>query len=285
MKIVKFLGGLGNQMFQYAFYLSLKQHFKHVKADLSGFEDYTLHYGYELEKVFSIKLKVASDFDIRIYRNEDRSFFTRKFRQLKGAKGAYHNERQFFGFENDIYQDQKPRYYWGYWQNYHYLNETEDQLKSDFIFTEPLDRPNLLLLEKIYSSNSVSIHVRRGDYLTDPLLNGVCDLNYYLEAINRIRNKVSEPSFIVFSNDIRWCTTSLGLDNAVYVDWNTGSESYRDMQLMSSCKHHILSNSSFSWWASWLNSYEQKVVVSPNKWMNDPSYDYSGIIMENWVKI
>ncbi|MBC8052888.1 MAG: alpha-1,2-fucosyltransferase [Sphingobacteriaceae bacterium] len=285
MKIVKFLGGLGNQMFQYAFYLALKQKFKKVKADLSGFEDYSLHNGFELERVFGIKIPLASEYDIRIYRNENQDFITRKIRQLKGVKRAYQSENIFFGFESEIFKDPKPRYYWGYWQNYNYLIGIEDQLKNEFKFIEPLDNENLILMEEIESSDSISIHVRRGDYLKDPLLSGVSDLAYYERAIESIRKKVSNPRFIVFSNDITWCKASLGLESAVYVDWNTGRDSFRDMQLMSCCKHNIVSNSSFSWWASWLNNFERKIVVSPKSWMNDSSYDYSGIIMKNWVQI
>ena len=110
MKVVKFLGGLGNQMFQYAFYLSLKQHFGKVKADLHGFDDYELHHGFELEKVFGIQLEKANAFDLRIYTSDKRDWLTRKLRRIYGTKNAWYLERQEFGYDKNIYHDSSPRY-------------------------------------------------------------------------------------------------------------------------------------------------------------------------------
>jgi hypothetical protein len=282
MKIVKFLGGLGNQMFQYAFYYALSKRFKRVKADLTGFESYTLHNGYELERVFNVSLTKASSFEVTLYTNQKRDFLTRKMRQILGTKNVYYGEKQFYGFEPTVFNDPNARYFWGYWQNINYFIDVEQDLRNSLIFRPALSPRNSELLTSIKASNAVSIHVRRGDYLKDPLLSGVCDLNYYLTAIKMVRAEVEEAKFFVFSDDIDWCKAHLGLEFAIYVDWNSGMESYIDMQLMSNCKHHIISNSTFSWWGAWLNSSATKIVISPSKWLNEAGYDYSGIIPKEW---
>jgi hypothetical protein len=285
MKIVRFLGGLGNQMFQYAFYLSLSQKFGKVKADLKHFKDYPLHNGFELERIFNIKLKRASKFQSKLYANEGSGFMFRKLRRVMGAKNAYYTEKRHFGYEPGIFHDQKSRYYWGYWQNLKYVSAVEKQLRKDFSFQVPLDEINSDLLNKIRFCKTVALHVRRGDYLSDPFLGGICDLEYYRQAIEIAKRRVQDPRFIVFSNDIAWCKASLDLEDAIYVDWNLGLNSYKDMQLMSKCHNNIISNSSFSWWGAWLNNNKEAIIIAPKRWMNLKELDYSGLIPENWITI
>jgi hypothetical protein len=121
--------------------------------------------------------------------------------------------------------------------------------------------------------------------LGNSLLGDICDLSYFHKALDIIKIKVNDPYFIIFSNDIPWCRENLPLDNCTYVDWNKDSNSYIDMQLMSSCKHNIISNSSFSWWAAYLNNFPDKIVISPKQWMNVPELDYSGLILKRWISI
>jgi hypothetical protein len=285
MKVVKFLGGLGNQMFQYAFYLSLEQNFSNVKADLNGFKKYNLHQGFELENVFDIQLKRISALESWLYDNENRSFILRKMRRVLGTKYAYYPEKQYFGFEPGIYSDSATRYYWGYWQNFNYFNNVEAHLKRQFVFKNGLTGKNAAVLRQIKNQNTISLHVRRGDYLTDPLLGNVCNLPYFTNAIDMMNSIVGNSLYVVFSNDILWCKQNLPLKGCLYVDWNTGRNSYLDMELMSSCKHNIISNSSFSWWAAWLNSHSEKVVISPKQWMGSQELDYSGLILKDWIAL
>jgi hypothetical protein len=285
MKIVKFLGGLGNQMFQFAFYLSLKQHFKKIKADLAGFEDYNLHHGFELEKVFPIHLEKASPFELRIYGQEKRDWVTRKLRRIYGTKKAWYPERAEFGFDPSIYQDPSPRYFWGYWQHHLYLQGISRQLRKSFKFKNELDGENLAVGQMARTTPSISVHVRRGDYLENELLGNICDRGYYLNAIEKLKEKVENPRFIVFSNDIIWCRNNLPFSEAIFVDWNQGKNSYKDMQLMSLCQHHIIANSSFSWWGSWLNPNKDKIIVSPKNWVNTPGVDTSGLIHPQWITL
>ena len=283
MKIVKFLGGLGNQMFQFAFFLSLQQQFK-VKVDLSGFKDYSLHHGFELTKVFGIHVEHASGLELRLYQSEARDWLTRKLRRLYGTKGAEFYEQEEFGFDPTIYQDASPRYFWGYWQHHRYIQQVEEQLRSAFSFKEPLAGSNGALLDKLQNHPSVAVHVRRGDYLDHPVLGGICGLDYYQKALQLLKGKLENPLFVFFSNDSAWCRQHLLEENAVYVDWNGGSDSYKDMQLMSHCHHYIMANSSFSWWGQWLNPNKNKLVVSPSRWVNTDA-DPSALILPNWIRI
>jgi len=285
MKIVKFLGGLGNQMFQYAFYLSLKNNFKHVKADIIGFENYELHNGMELEEVFNIQLDRASEFYIKLYDPNYRKWIFRKLRRVLGLKDAYFEELKPFVFDESIYLDTNDRLYWGYWQNEKYFLNIEDKIRSSFKFQKPLTGQNEAIVKLIAASESISIHVRRGDYVGHSLLGGICERDYYENAIALIKESVLNPVFFVFSNDIAWCKDNLNVGNAKYIAWNQAKESYKDMQLMSLCKHNIIANSSFSWWAAWLNINKGKRVIAPAKWVNEPGYDDSDVCPKNWIKI
>jgi hypothetical protein len=267
MKIVRFLGGLGNQMFQYAFYKTLLYRFKNVKADLTGFSDYTLHNGFELEQIFPIKLNPASNFEINLLDNRNREWKYRKLRKLLFVKACYFEELELFKYNDAILKDSSSKIYWGYWQHHKYFEDVADQLLEDFRFSEPVGLKNKTLLKEIDANEeSVAIHVRRGDYLKDPYLGGLVDVEYFGKGITLIREQLENPKFYVFSDDIAWCKQYLNLQEAAFIDWNKGDDSYRDMQLMSHCKHAIISNSSFSWWAAWLNRNPAKVIIVPKVW-------------------
>jgi len=285
MKIVKFLGGLGNQMFQYAFYLSLQKTFKSVKADITEFESYNRHNGFELNNVFNIRLNKASSIEVRIYGKGRADFVTRKMKRLFGTKFAYYEEKLDFGFDQQIFSDKKSRYLWGYWQNVNYFNGIEDRLREDFTFRNKLIDKNLEVKNILERENSVSLHVRRGDYINDPLLGNICTLEYYRTAINTINEKVSKPFFVIFSDDPSWCRDNFSSINPLFVDWNLKEQSYLDLQLMSICKHNIISNSSFSWWGSWLNQNPSKIIISPKVWANTSSNNFSGIILKNFITL
>ncbi len=285
MKIVKFLGGLGNQMFQYAFYLTLKQCFHTVKADLHAFEDYSLHNGYELDRVFGISLDLASPFEQVLYTPEKREWIWRKLRRMYGTRDAFCEEKESFGFDESVYQDKANRYYWGYWQNIEYVNKVDSELRKQFIFPASTAPKHLAIQEKMHDRNTVSVHVRRGDYLGHSVLGGICDLDYYQRAIEVARERIESPLFVFFSNDIAWCKEVFKAENALFVDWNHGVDSYMDMELMSLCRHHIIANSSFSWWGAWLNRSADKIVISPAKWVNDTNEDFSGMILPSFIPI
>lgn len=285
MKIVQFLGGLGNQMFQYALYKVLQKKFPNVKGDVHGYQNYKLHNGFELENIFDIKLNKISPFTKNVYNNHNRKWIYRKLRRLLNLKNAYQEEKSLFAFDPSILHDPKSRYLWGYWQNLRYFETIADELKSDFKFKKELTGANQHTLVRIKQTESIAIHVRRGDYLKDPLLGGLCGSDYYQTAINHMETTVSNPEFFIFSDDIAWCQEHLTIPKAAFISWNKGSESYIDMQLMSACKHNIIANSSFSWWAAWLNPNGSKIVIYPKKWINDHQAEESMSTPDTWIAL
>ena len=140
----------------------------------------------------------------------------------------------------------------------------------------------------IADSNSVSIHIRRGDYVADPTMytsHGTCDIDYYNRCVESLTEKVKDTSFFVFSDDPQWSRDSLKLQYpAIFVDHNDMEHGYEDMRLMSQCKHNIIANSSFSWWGAWLNNNENKIVLAPEKWFAKKTYIINDMIPVQWVK-
>ena len=142
------------------------------------------------------------------------------------------------------------------------------------------------MLDIIKSKQSpISIHVRRDDYLSSKYVSGfggICTIEYYNKAVERIKEEVIDPVFYIFSDDINWCRENLKLEQGVFIDWNTGKESWQDMFLMSQCKHNIIANSSFSWWGAWLNSNSEKIVIAPRIWWNGLKDD---VVPDSWIRI
>ena len=289
MIIVRFIGGLGNQMFQYAFYKYLKENYKNVKADISDYKYYKLHNGYELERIFGIKLDIASERELKKckdYSFSHRCYLSKIRRKIIGKKPNHIMEDEY---SNTKLKKFDNIYLSGYWQGQKYLKKNDDNIKTDFKF----DGTNKLkkLLEKIKSTNSVSIHFRRGDYVNNKRTNavhGVCKLDYYYNSIKFINKNVSNPIYYILSDDIDWVKQNFKLDcHTVYIDKNRDSEYYLDMYLMSLCKHNIIANSSFSWWGAWLNKNPNKIVIAPQKWFADTVKNKrtNKIIPKEWIRI
>ncbi|MCI6689512.1 MAG: alpha-1,2-fucosyltransferase, partial [Clostridiaceae bacterium] len=140
--------------------------------------------------------------------------------------------------------------------------------------------------EQISQNYSVSVHVRRGDYLNYSYLQGICTPHYYEQAMQFFREKYrGKVKFYIFSNDIEWAENNFSEADCVIVEGNSGKDSFRDMQLMSLCKHNIVANSSFSWWGAWLNQNKEKIVIAPNKWINQEVEEKIDVIPDDWVKM
>lgn len=275
MKIVNIIGGLGNQMFQYAFALGLKSKYPNeaIKIDLSHFKGYPLHNGYELERVFGLKLlDVASSVDLMKV-----SYFVPNYklsrlvrRVFPHRKSEYIEPRSFTDWSLDINAIKGNCYFEGSWQNFNYFEDIEIDIRNAFSFKDKLQGENLQIANLVESTNSVSIHIRRGDYLLEDEYAGICDVPYYSNAISYIKNNVANPHFFIFSNDIDWCNEHIVplCDTVTLVSGNSAEKAYVDMQLMSMCKHNIIAHSSFSWWAAWLNGHAGKIVIAPFEWMH-----------------
>ena len=184
--------------------------------------------------------------------------------------------------------NKKSLYLDGYWQTYKYFENIREILLEEFSLKEELNLENRNILNKIKSRNSISLHIRRGDYITNSHtsnVHGACSIHYYMEAIEYINRRIDSPVYFIFSDDIQWVKENLEFNNEkVYVDINDGETAYCDLELMKNCQHNIIANSTFSWWGAWLNINKEKIVITPKKWMNIKR-DFSGLIPIGWIKI
>ena len=290
MIITKLKGGIGNQMFQYAAGKALAEHHGvEMKLDISDFQFYTNRW-FSLNH-FNINAEIATDEDISkfIGKNKSKSLMILRERlgrllPLKRRKIYYephfHYDNKFFNLPAHIYIN-------GYWQSDKYFNNIKSSILKEFSFKEPLEGLNKELSEKILSCKSVSIHIRRGDYVSNRLTyftHGVCGIEYYINAINSIAKQVDEPHFFVFSDEPEW--TMQNIKSAYptsYISHNLKQNDFEDMRLMSLCRHHIIANSSFSWWGAWLCNNQNKIVIAPKKWFNEYKADTKDLYPEDWI--
>lgn len=263
MKIQIFQGGLGNQLFEYAFYKYNKK--KNPKLKYIFLEGNS-HNGFELTKWFNAELEPAS------------LLWQIIFRFLYWCR--YHNINLFncISTEKD-YPIQNKTFIMGYWQDKRYLT-------SDFIKFRnlTLSDKNKKILNEILSTNSVALHVRRGDYLLPQyktIYGNICTTEYYEKAIHIIKREISNPTFYIFSDDIDWVKNNLPLEDACYIDWNTGNQSIYDMYLMTNAKAHIIANSTFSYWGAML-SKSSLITIYPKKWFNS-KFAVPNIFPQNWI--
>ncbi|MFC5772412.1 alpha-1,2-fucosyltransferase [Ectobacillus antri] len=289
MKIVHISSGLGNQMFQYALYKKLSLIQDNVFLDtITSYQLYpNQHNGYELEKVFTIKPRHASKELTYNLSDLDNSVTSRIRRKLIGSKKSMYIEHKEFEYDPNLFY-QENIYIKGYWQNYDYFKDIENELKNDFTFQRALDEKNNNLAIKINNENSISIHVRRGDYYLNrknqEKFGDIANLEYYSKAISYIKERIDNPKFYIFSDNVEWVKQNLNsLEEAVYIDYNVGNDSYKDMQLMSLCKHNIIANSSFSWWGAFLNKNMEKIVIAPGKWINMKGVKKVNLFPKDWI--
>lgn len=292
MVITQILGGLGNQMFQYAsgraLSLAVEQPFL---LDLRGFKRYALHQGFELDRVFTAPVKAATANDVSSMLGWRAPDLVRKVLKrthsplLNGTRLAI---EPHFNYWAGLRVGGAPRYLMGYWQSEKYFKDFEQNIRSDFSFKAILDGENLETSVRMQGCNSVSLHVRRGDYVTHAptakILN-VCPIDYYHKAITNIAEQIPSPYFFVFSDDQEWVRSNLNIPfPAEYIDRNRGMHSHIDMHLMSLCKHQIIANSTFSWWGAWLNQNPGKIVIAPRNWFCNGTND-EDLIPQQWTRL
>lgn len=277
MRLIKMTGGLGNQMFIYAMFLKMRTVFPKVKIDISDMVHYQVHYGYEMNTVFNLpreefcinqKLKKIIEFLF---------FKTILERKQEGDLKPY-----------------MKKYFWpwiyfkGFYQSEKYFEGMEKEVREAFVFDKcRASYRSLRALQDIMADfNAVSIHVRRGDYLQEKhwkSLGCICQHPYYLNALAELEKRVEHPHYYVFSEDLDWVRRNLPLHNAEFIDWNKGENSWQDMMLMSHCRHHIICNSTFSWWGAWLNPSLDKIVIAPERWTQ--TLDSTDIVPANWLRV
>ncbi|MGA2545213.1 MAG: alpha-1,2-fucosyltransferase [Rectinemataceae bacterium] len=285
MQIVKMVGGLGNQMFEYALALALRASGRDVRLDLSWFDRNSQHNGYELERLFGVSIPACSaeeraaigDVSPSLFAKVRRRFIYRKRTHYRQAKHGY--DPAPLSSHGDLYLD-------GFWQSYRYFDGMEDSIRKVFSFPTPLGGNNARVLQDAAGRTTIGVHVRRGDQLANDTLGIVCGASYFRRAIQAALVDAMHPLVIFFSDDLPWCEKELGTGlDAVYVDWNRKADSYLDMQFMTRCDRLVISNSTFSWWGAWLGADPGRFVASPDRWAREPLPDYEYIIHPNWTKI
>lgn len=279
MKIINISGGLGNQMFQYAFLLAMREATgDECIMDASKYATYKLHNGFELSNVFNITARCATKEELkRVTRYTTNYKLSRIYRKLLPKKRTEVIEPMpSCEYLPNIFKEAKgDRFYEGIWQNEKYFGHIRPIILQEFSYRQPLSIQNKETAKKFAEGTTVSMHIRRGDYLLHKNYIGLCGLDYYASAINYVKEKYgSQVKFAIFSNDMDWCKDNIlpliiGYEYTM-VDWNKGAESYNDIRLMGYCRVNIIANSSFSWWAAYLNQNEDKEVIAPKVWINPP---------------
>ncbi len=293
--IVLFHGGLGNQLYQYCFYRWVQERYqdRNILADISEYLVLHCHQGFELFKVFpKIGINVAGKFDLyKIYGEIPRCYGGYGKRYIENIRQALN--RNFFKVKDENVFESKASYgrediekaiengklyLSGYWQDKNYYLENMDFILEELTFKKLVDEQNIQYKNWIQNCNSVSIHVRRGDYIAAGLpLAGVA---YYKRAVQIIYEKVNKPIFFLFSDDKDYLRHEFDwLEDKVIIENNTESSSYIDMQLMSYCKHNILANSTFSTWGALLNRNKDKIVIFPKQ------REYKKMMLDDWIMV
>ncbi|WFS09119.1 alpha-1,2-fucosyltransferase [Methylobacterium sp. 391_Methyba4] len=266
--IVEIIGGLGNQMFQYAFGRAAAIcHEAELWLDVSGFASYPLRqFNLGHFRIAGVVSEQSLDNSVPLY------------------------EEPHFHFDALAHTHSQSIRYRGYWQSPLYFSAVADRIRTDFQLRLAWPETYQSISNEIQNVESVGVHVRRGDYAnnqTTQAFHGLAAPDYFRQAVDMMRDELGNPRFYFFSDDIEWCRGKFeGLD-VVFVDIpeereESGLKACRDLHLMSRCRHNILSNSSFSWWSAWLCDKPDKIVIAPNPWFATAGLDTQDLIPANW---
>ena len=285
MIVVRLVGGLGNQMFQYAAGLSTAEKLEtDLFIDNSWFKKPLLNEtprNYELKK-FNIENKIISSKEY-ILKTEG---FLRNLFKIGNPSLNYYREKSF-RYDKDFENIKNNTYIEGYFQSEKYFNDIRGDVIKAFTLKNKASLESVKIIDQIKNSNSVSLHVRRGDYVSNKNANkfhGLLNEIYYKKAIKIIKQKVDRPQFFIFSDEIEWVGKNFDLPKeATFVTHNKSG--IEDMRIMMECKHNIIANSSFSWWGAWLGDQNGKLVVSPNDWFQQKNINTSDLIPERWIRV
>jgi len=290
MIIVKLMGGLGNQMFQYAIGREISSRINvPLKFDLTFLNDKSAKDNFTIRDLEINKFKI----ELVYANNEEIQFFHKR-------NTLFNNYQYHFGIKkNNLYITEKNKlhnfnilghnlYLDGFWQSELYFKNIRNTIINDFQFKHT-NKENEKLIDEIKLYNTISVHIRRGDYINNSIIynyHGTCSFEYYEKAITYFKEILIDPKFYFFSDDINWVKNTFGLNkNYLYIDINNNINNHYDLLLMSNCNHNIIANSSFSWWAAWLNQNNDKKIIAPIKWFQKKENEPLNIIPENWIRI
>lgn len=288
MFVFQLMGGVGNQLFQYAAAraLSLKRNipFKVEFDDPYKF----VKRSYNLD-FFNLSVEFATKKELAYCKPKKR--FEKRWWLLTGRnpENKLVKEKADYVFDAAFFDIPDGSYVTGFWQAENYILSVRDILLKELQPRLAPSEANAKILQQVAQSNAISLHIRRGDYVTVAHTNsahGTCDMEYYKKAMSYMASKVNDPVFFIFSDDMTWVKENLPKDYPlVYVDLNDEKNSYEDLRIMSSCNHHIIANSSFSWWGAWLNNRSNKMVICPTKWTSNHLSADIDLIPKSWIKL
>lgn len=276
MITVKLQGGLGNQLFEYAAGRALAARSNTgLQLDIEWYK-ISPNRTYDLA-AYAISGTVATQEDLR-----------KTKRGPFGLKRAYLVKERSYSFDPHVLEAGPDAYLVGYLQSEKYFADIADTIRREFTLKTKAEGLNAELLKEIEAGTSVSLHVRRGDYVTtrNGVANhGAASLEYYQRAVDLIATKVASPHFYVFSDDPAWTQENLKFDYPTTFVTHNGKAAQEDLRLMSACKHFIIANSTFSWWGAWLGANPEKKIVAPERWFVDPKTDTSDLIPASWIRL
>lgn len=289
------MGGMGNQLFQYAIGRSLAEKNSNckMKMDITGYFDQSggiTPRSYALG-VFNIGENFSDKKEIIQIKGGVYGFVSSlvcRFKKNKTEEKDTFFREPRFSFSPEILKIKGDAYLEGYWQTEKYFQDVEDVIRREFTLKKEFSIEDKEITKEIKNSNAVSLHIRRGDYVANAStskFHGICGLEYYANAVGIIGEKVKNPVIYIFSDDIEWVKKNLKIDYPVRYVSDGILKDYEELMLMSYCKHNIIANSSFSWWGAWLNNYPEKIVIAPRQWFADQSVDTSDVIPGEWIKI
>lgn len=286
MIITRILGGLGNQLFQYAAGRALAvQNNTELKLDLSGFDTYTLR-SFELSRL-NARFSIASNEEIDSYKAV--TFYQRMMARLSPPAQKRFYKEPFFHYDGRFFLLRAPVYLQGYFQSEKYFEPVAKTLRDEFRFREAFSPPVMAFAKELASSNSVALHVRRGDYKNPNALrvHGMLPEAYYQKAITQLMDTAGNNlRFYIFSDDPQAAAKMLALPDAKTVSGRLTKNHLEDFYLMQHCRHNIIANSSFSWWAAWLNPNPQKKVVAPQQWFGKGGpKDTGDLLPQSWLQV
>ncbi|MBA3704885.1 MAG: alpha-1,2-fucosyltransferase [Bacteroidetes bacterium] len=298
MIVTKLMGGLGNQMFQYAAAKSLAlKNNTNLFLDLNFLLDRTPRVNFTFRdfdlSVFNTTYTIANKSILKNFLGSDsafENFIIKARRKIVNKKFHYYHE-PFFHFNPEFNNLQDNYYLEGYFQSERYFSEYADVIRKDFSPSTPPPDKVKVLLEKIHSEEqAVCLNVRRGDFVSNPLMNiehGVLGLDYYYNAVQEITTRNKNAHIYVFSDDINWCANNLKFDvPSTFVDHTYAGEKYGSyLLLMQACRHFIIPNSTFGWWAAWLSYHPDKIVIAPARWFNNATRNTKDILPDSWIKL
>ncbi len=289
MITMKIHGGLGNQLFQYALGRNLSlQNNTELRLDSSFYQEQDLRIC--LLKYFNITENFIDDTTVTKIKKISKKYTCAWFLNKLNKKILYlkENPKKYFQIDNKIIKlnAKKNNYLDGYWQNENYFMAIQDVIRKEFTLKPEYKIDDNPIYKKIQDSQSISLHIRRTDYLSKENLYHNLSLSYYQKAIDLMCEKIKNPEFFIFSDDIEWAKENIKIKfPTYYVSAEAKLTDYQELICMSKCKYNIIANSSFSWWAAWLNDYPEKIVLAPHKWFNTNQYNTDEILPKNWIKI